>query len=65
MGEHFLHESQTPVHLVTTPGDVAVAEKLKFIMPALPSLSLSLKNRQVPHQGETGSMDLMDGAGRL
>lgn len=65
MGEHFLHESQTLVHLVTSLGDVAVTEKLKYIMPALPSFSLSLKNRQVPHRGETGSIDLKDRAGCL
>lgn len=65
MGEHFLHESQTLVHLVTSLGDVAVTEKLKYIMPALPYFSLSLKNWQVPHRGETGSIDLKDGAGGL
>lgn len=65
MGEHFLHESQTLAHLVTSLGDVAVTEKLKYITSALPSFSLSLKNRQVPHQGETGLIDLKDGAGCL
>lgn len=57
--------SQTLVHLVASLRDAAGAEKTaKYITVPLPSFSLSHQNRQVPHQGETGSIGLMDGACR-